>query len=761
MAVDGGPRIGWRSHLRSLVVPGEAVYLVSARGVRAVRGAPAEALAPLLDGSRTPDQVLREAAATGTDPEDLRRALAELWSAHLLRAHAHPSPSAPTAPDPSAEAFWDLAGATAPPATAVVRLVVLDGPVSPEEARDACTASGFVLAPPTAEAEDADLTLVLCADYLDPRLAGVDARQRAAGRPWILASPGGPEAWTGPVLRPGDGPCWHCLAERLRLQRGSEAPLHRVLGSTAPVSRPDASIAANRAAGLHTAVLETAKWLAGVPGPTRDAIHTFDALTLAGELHPVTRRPQCPACGDPGLVGARVREPFVPRPRPKATDGGNGHRSLSPRQMLERYGHLVGRVTGVVREVRRDPRSPAFTHSFLSGHNLAMRASTLDGHSAGLRALSGGKGLTAEEATVSALCEAVERYSGSRHGDEPVVRDSYRALGPAAVHPDAVRLYDPRQLRERDVWNAAGSPFQYVGRPFDEEAPLDWTPVWSLTGNTQRLLPTSLLYFDADPAAPLRADSNGNAAGSSREDAFVQGFLELVERDAVALWWYNRTLAPACDLDAFVAAGDTWIEPLRAGYRSLGREVWALDLTSDFGIPVVAALSRRTDRPAEDVLFGFGAHPDPRIAVRRALTEMGQLLPAVVDARPDGSGYTVDDPQAVAWWRTATVAGQPHLLPDPRLAPSGPGSHPYTPRADLADDVAALTALAAERGLEVLVLDQTRPDIGLPVMKVIVPGMRQFWPRFAPGRLFDVPVALGRLAAPTPYELLNPVPLFV
>ncbi|GGT68296.1 hypothetical protein GCM10010272_08990 [Streptomyces lateritius] len=768
----GGPRIGWRSHLRSLVVTGEAVYLVSGRGVRAVRGAPAEALAPLLDGTRTPDEVLREAAARAAatpaapSPEELRRALAELWSAGLLRAHPDPAATPgtgagpPAAHDRSAEAFWDLAGTT-PPARTAVRLLVLDGPVSEEEARAACAASGLDVAPPGAQASDAEVTLVLCTDYLDPRLADVDALQRAAGRPWILARPGGPEAWTGPVLRPDDGPCWHCLAERLRLQRGSEAPLHRALGCTGPVARPDASLAASRAAGLHTAVLETAKWLAGVPGPTRDAVHTVDALTLDSARHPVARRPQCPSCGDAGLVRARVRAPFVPAPRPKAADGGNGHRALSPREMLERYGHLVGPVTGVVREVRRDPRSPAFTHSFLSGHNLAMRAPTLAGHSAGLRALSGGKGLTSEEARVSALCEAVERYSGSRHGDEPVVRDSFRALGPAAVHPDTVRLYDPRQLRDRDAWNASGSPFQYVGRPFDEDAPVDWTPVWSLTGGVQRLLPTSLLYFDADPAAPLRADSNGNAAGSSPEDAFVQGFLELVERDAVALWWYNRTRAPACDLDAFAASGDAWIEPLRAGYRSLGREIWALDLTSDFGIPVVAALSRRTDGPPEDVLFGFGAHLDPRIAVRRALTEMGQLLPAVVDARPDGSGYTVDDPHALSWWRTATVAGQPHLLPDPQRAPSRPGSWTYTARADLSEDVAALAALADERGLEVLVLDQTRPDIGLPVVKVVVPGMRQFWPRFAPGRLFDVPVALGRLAEPTPYARLNPLPLFV
>jgi ribosomal protein S12 methylthiotransferase accessory factor len=63
--------------------------------------------------------------------------------------------------------------------------------------------------------------------------------------------------------------------------------------------------------------------------------------------------------------------------------------------------------------------------------------------------------------------------------------------------------------------------------------------------------------------------------------------------------------------------------------------------------------------------------------------------------------------------------------------------------------------------MELMVLDQTRPDVGLPVVKVIVPGMRHFWARYAPGRLFDVPVQLGRLSRPTRHEDLNPIPLFV
>jgi oxazoline/thiazoline synthase len=82
----------------------------------------------------------------------------------------------------------------------------------------------------------------------------------------------------------------------------------------------------------------------------------------------------------------------------------------------------------------------------------------------------------------------------------------------------------------------------------------------------RRLLPSGLLYFDAPAtagSAAVRADSNGNAAGSSLEDAVLQGLLELVERDAVALWWYNRTRARAVHLNAFP---EPWISELREVY---------------------------------------------------------------------------------------------------------------------------------------------------------------------------------------------------
>jgi bacteriocin biosynthesis cyclodehydratase domain-containing protein len=756
-----GQLLGFKRHLRSTVIPGEAAFLLSPLGVTALQGQYIDVLAPLLDGSRTLAGVVRDATPAMT-PAQVGRLLGQLFDADLLAFRDADRPARPA--DEAAEAYWDLAGLDGPLAAdslarTPVRLVAV-GEVDLAAAREACRASAMSVA----QADDcaaAAFTLVLCDDYLAPELGAIDECQRAAGQAWLLAKPRGPEPWIGPVFQPGAGPCWSCLAKRLGDHRRCELSLSRAEGAEVRVRYPEASIAAARSVAIQFAVLETAKWLAGVRQPEQGAVYTLDTMSLRGTRHTVLRRPQCPQCGNPGLVAARTLQPVAAHSRPKAADTGGGHRALSAEQMLARYGHLVGPVTGITKAIEPAAGLPDFVHCHMSGPNLAIRAHSLGWMRAGVRAQSSGKGVTDLEARVGALCEAAERYSGARHGDELTIRSSYAALGELAVHPDRCQLFHERQQRNRARWNAAHSGFQFVCRPFDEAAEREWTPVWSMNRRTHRLLPTELLYYSLsrqERTGELSADSNGNAAGSSLEDAIVQGFLELVERDAVALWWYNRTRQPGLDLDAF---DEPWISTLRCGYRRTGREVWALDLTTDLGIPVVAALSCDA-RTGGRTIFGFGAHFDPRIALRRALTEMGQLFGAVMDRGEAGAG---PEPEVhrdlAAWWRHCARADVGYLLADPQAAPLGPGGYAYTPTADLRDDVEAISALTGRLGLDLLVLDQTRPDVGIPVAKVIVPGLRHFWARFAPGRLYDVPVALGRLARPTPYEKLNPIPMFV
>ena len=138
-----------------------------------------------------------------------------------------------------------------------------------------------------------------------------------------------------------------------------------------------------------------------------------------------------------------------------------------------------------------------------------------------------------------------------------------------------------------------------------------------------RYLPTSLLYFFYRGPGHHPSDTNGCAAGNTLEEAIVQGFLELVERDAYAIWWYNRLQRPAVDLSQF---NDYYVRDLQAQLADNGRRLWLLDVTSDLGIPTFVAMTHWMNGGRENIEFGSGAHFDPRIASLRALTELNQFL---------------------------------------------------------------------------------------------------------------------------------------
>ncbi len=721
----------------------------------------------MLDGTRTAEQISTE--LVGRFPQE--RVLFGLD--RLVRSGR--ARVGEGAADGAGAAFWNLAGLDGDQAAGAVAAGAVDlrvlGDVDPRPVAAALAACGIDVGtgtdPGTGTGTDSGINRLMVAvtdDYLHPALAEHNAAALRSGRPWLLARPVGSVLWVGPLLEPGRTGCWECLAQRLSANRQALTYLQRRVGRDAPFATAAARLPVTTSLGAQIIALEAAKWLAGMPD-AEPVVITLDTFSLATERHQLVRRPQCPACGDPSLMAARAHQPVTLSGRKKRFTAEGGHRATPPEEFVDAFLHQVSPVTGAVTGLFHldvgHGVPPGLLHGYAAGHNLAREVRDLRMLRHGLRSQSCGKGMTDIQAKASALGEGIERYSGVFQGDEARVTATLAGLD-GAIDPASCLLFSGDQYAGRTEWNVGRSPFNVVYDPLDPDTPIEWSPVWSLNGGGQRWLPTSYLYY----GYPQRgggvyavADSNGNAAGTSREDAVLQGFFELVERDAVALWWYNRVQRPAIDLDAFA---EPWIDRIRELYAGLAREVWALDLTSDFGIPVVGAVSRRTDKQAEDILVAFGAHLDPRIALLRALTEMNQFLPAVLPIGSDGSGtYGAYDPEQEWWWRNATVAEATYLRPDPRTTPSGPGRWPALAHDDLADDLALVERLVTERGMEMLVLDQTRPDIGLPVAKVIVPGMRHFWARFAPGRLYEVPVGLGWLAAPTPEHDLNPVPMFI
>ena len=730
------------------VVEPDGVYLLSEGEPILLKGPLFCRIAPLLDGEHTLEAI---AAALADDVS----ALQVQFALAFLERRGHIVEAADGAP-PERAAFWDALGVDARQAERRLRETTLA--VRPF---GAVPAEPFVAALGALDIQVGDagsLTVALVDDYLNEGLTAFNATSLAGGHPWLLVKPVGQVLWVGPLFRPGETACWACLAQRLRLNRTVDGYLQQRTGRTSPFPVARAALPATIELGCGLAAVEVVRAIAGeAAGALENRVLTLDVLSRGTEQHAVVRRPQCPACGEPVPPDRQEPRRLELQARPKQFTADGGHRVEPPEATLARHGHHVSRLTGAVRHLEDRPvADAALVHVYDSGENRAATAQSLDGLRSGLRSRTAGKGVTEAQARASALGEALERYSGLFQGDEARIRASYRGLGERAVHPNACMLFSERQYAERASWNARGSRFCRVPEPPDETAELDWTPVWSLTARAPRYLPSAYCYYGMSAEAGTRyvhADSNGAAAGNTLEEAVLQGFLELVERDSVALWWYNRVRRPAVDLDSF---DEPYVGALRDAYRRLQREVWVLDLTSDLAIPAFAALSRRTDQPKEEIAFGFGAHLDARIGVLRALTEMNQFLPWVSLDRE----WERDDADDMDRWLSGTtLAREPYLVPA-EIAPRTAASYPLLSSDDLRDDVLRCQAIVEAQGLELLVLDQTRPDLGLAVAKVFVPGLRHFWARLAPGRLYDAPVRLGWLPAPLAEEALNPIPMF-
>ena len=210
-----------------------------------------------------------------------------------------------------------------------------------------------------------------------------------------------------------------------------------------------------------------------------------------------------------------------------------------------------------------------------------------------------------------------------------------------------------------------------------------------------------------------------------------------------------------------ISFNDPFFDGMSAYYRRRGRTLAVVDITSDLGIPAAAALSWEGD--GGRILTGLGAHLDARIAVSRALSELNQMIPlgeAFNEARDERAPDLNDDRHISEWMEEATLENQPYLVPDERRSRAA-SDFPEFHGDDLLDDIHTCLEIIGKRGMEMIVLDLTRPDLDFSTVRVTVPGLRHFWARFAPGRLYDVPVELGWMDRKKDESELNPIPFFL
>jgi oxazoline/thiazoline synthase len=593
----------------------------------------------------------------------------------------------------------------------------------------------------------ANLTVTLVSDYLEGRLDELNRQHLSDQTPWLLVQPSGIFPLVGPLFRPGTGACWACLADRMKRNREVKALLDREQARCIAVS-PLVRHALGKA-GIELAAVEIAKAIAtDFRTELRDHIVSLDLSGSTVVKHYVAARPQCPVCGR-----KKLRDPRrAPTPLELGAGGklvmtSGGYRTVSSRATVARFRKHVSPLTGVVSRLERINADLPLNTNYFATHSFSAPAKTAHELRAGLSGGSFGKGSTAEQGEASALMEAIERYSGIFQGDEIRVTRRFTDF-PAgeAILPNDVTLFsDGQYKRQHEPASGSHDPHSAPSR-FDPSAKVEWSPAWSLRDQRFKYLPTSLLYFFYRGPGAFNTDSNGCAAGNTIAEAIVQGFLELVERDAYAIWWYNRLQRAEVDVGQL---DESYGRDLQAQLAEAGRRLWVLDVTSDLAIPTFVAITHWTQNGKENIEFGSGAHFDARIALLRALTELNQFLSIGLMGGGTGEKSSLDGSTPLR------LQDHPFLTPSAKQMVQ-PGFSSKFGRLEACDQVTACVGVAKQVGLDFLVLNQTRPDIEVPVVRVIVPGLRHFYRRFAPGRLYDVPVKLGLRDRPLLEDELNP-----
>jgi len=173
--------------------------------------------------------------------------------------------------------------------------------------------------------------------------------------------------------------------------------------------------------------------------------------------------------------------------------------------------------------------------------------------------------------------------------------------------------------------------------------------------------------------------------------------------------------------------------------RRAGRKLWVLDVTSDLGVPTYVAILHWMQDGKENIEFGSGAHSIRAFPCCGA--DRAQSIP-VIGLMGGGSGE-----------KSSLDGDTPLRLEDhPFLLPNGNRrSHPMPARRCARQHARPGARLRRYREACRAGFPRPRPDaadIETPVVRVIVPGLRHFYIRFAPGRLYDVPVKLGYLDQP-------------
>ncbi len=389
----------------------------------------------------------------------------------------------------------------------------------------------------------------------------------------------------------------------------------------------------------------------------------------------------------------------------KAAKGflGGTHRLVSPEATLERLLPILPRI-GVTRLAN------------ITGlDRIGIPVVLAHRPNAATLANGGGKGVTLVAAKVSAGMEALE----VQHAETPAL-------------PFVECPYDALPPEQRMSTDGLGGT---RGGLFRADLPEAWVTGWDLLGQREIAVPWNSVFMVPSPMRAARQfiamTTNGLASGNHLLEAIAAALYEVIERDASSCTRHAEMVTgkPVPRIDLHASEHPVIVE-LMAQFARAGIEPLLFDRTSDLNVPVFECVVYDREMRHFGLGRGYGCHLDPVVAASRALTEAVQGRTIMVAGSRDD--FFQRDFRATQ----LADAGAEIAHLEARPATIGLEHYPNRSMPSFEGDVSIMLKALRGAGIDqAIVFDLTKPEIGIPVVKVVVPALEGYHIDFyAPGR---------------------------
>ena len=319
--------------------------------------------------------------------------------------------------------------------------------------------------------------------------------------------------------------------------------------------------------------------------------------------------------------------------------------------------------------------------------------------------VSQGKGSTLEAAKVSAIMESVETY----HAEN---------ISHPLRYASVQQLKDQLPLANTELLARSGT------KNLDSREPIYWIEGLDLLSEQACWVPYEIVSTDYTlprhkGAGYFAANTNGLASGNTFKEACCHAITEVVERDAEALWNQGSLHAQAATgVDPTSIEDDNCIW-LMEKFKAARIELKIWDITSDLNLPAYICLAMGDEYDWADPEFGAGCHTAKEIALARALTEAAQARTTFIAGSRDDIGLSEYQPKQRLKRRLQGQVQLQNHRPEKQF-----GELISYDFATMDDDLAqCLTQLRAIGIQQVIAVDLSQPNLGLSVVKVVIPGL--------------------------------------